>query len=195
MRDAFVMLAALGFGAGFSYMIYYSSVSYYTTWALVVHVMYFVAFVINSMWFGDNTAIARWGFAPGSCIAVSVAAAVVFIVASQWDDLFEEYCSDSDECYDLMLEFMITHYIPPIAYLLVYILNGTVVNVDSRKPVMHWAYHWLLLSQAALIPGNIYNSFFNINDVYGEGTKTLLILLYTIISVGWSLMWCVFYKD
>jgi hypothetical protein len=112
MKDAFVMLVALGFGAGFSYMICYSAVSYYTTWALGVHVVYFIAFVINSIWFGDNSTITRWGFAPGFCIAVSVAAAVVYIVTSQWDDLFDEYCSDSDECYDLMLEFMITHYTP-----------------------------------------------------------------------------------
>jgi len=195
MKDAFVLLVALGFGAGFSYMICYSKVSYYTTWALGVHVVYFFAFVINSMWFGDNCMLTRWGFAPGFCIAVSVAAAVVYLVTSQWNDLFDEYCNDSDECYDLMLEFMITHYTPPIAYLLVYLLNGTLVNADTRKPVLHWAYHCLLLSQAALIPGNIYASFYNMNIVYGEGTKNLGMLLYALISVGWSLVWCVFFKD
>jgi len=160
-----------------------------------VHVVYFIVFVINSIWFGDNNTIARWGFAPGLCIAVSVAVAVVWLVSSQWDAMFEELCSESDECYDLMIEFVITHYIPPLAYLLVYSLGGTVVDFSTRKPVLHWAYHWLLLSQAALIPGNIYVSFYNLNIVYGEGTKNLGMLFYALISTGWCLVWCVFFKD
>jgi len=93
------------------------------------------------------------------------------------------------------LEFMITHYTPPFAYLLVYLLSGTLVDISARKPVLHWAYHWLLLSQSALIPGNIYASFYNMNIVYGEGTKNLGMMLYGFISIAWSLVWCVFFND
>jgi hypothetical protein len=195
MKDAFVLLVALGFGAGFSYMICYSSVAYYTTWALGVHVLYFITFVITTCWNGENSSMTRWGFAPGFCISVSVAAAVVYLITSQWDDLFNEYCKDSDECYDLMLEFMITHYTPPFAYLLLYLLDGTLVSATNRNVELHWAYHWALLSQASLIPGNIYASFYNMNVVYGEGTKNLGMLLYGILTICWSLVWCIFFKD
>ena len=94
-----------------------------------------------------------------------------------------------------MLEFMITHYTPPFAYLLLYLLDGTLVSATNRKVELHWAYHWALLSQASLIPGNIYASFFNMNVVYGEGTKSLGMLLYGMLSICWSLVWCIFFKD
>ena len=195
MKDAFVLLVALCFASGYAYMMCYSKINYYTTWALGVHIVYFVAFIINTIWFGDNNAIARWGFAPGLCIAVSVAVTVMFIITSQWDVMFDEYCSESDECYDLMLEFMITHYTPPFGYFLVYLADGTITGTVSRKPEFHWLYHWLLLSQASLIPGNIYASFYNMNIIYGEGTKNLGMVLYGLISTCWALVWCSFFKD
>ena len=195
MKDAFVMLVAIAFASGYTYMICNSKISYYTTWALGVHVVFFIAFVINILWFGDNKALTRWGFAPGLCVAISVAVAVVYIITSQWDDLFDEFCIESDACYDLMLEFMITHYTPPFGYFLVYLTDGSGANAEFRKPELHWLYHWLLLSQASLIPGNIYASFYNMNIIYGEGTKNLGMVLYGLISTCWAFVWCIFFKD
>jgi hypothetical protein len=195
MRDAFVMLFALGFGAAFAYMMCYSSARYYTTWALGVHVVYFVAFAVNTIWIGDNVTITRWGFAPGFCVAVSVALAVVYLIASQWDSYFDEYCKESDECYDLMMEFIMTHYTPPFAYLLMYLLDGTIIASGKRTPELHWAYHWCLLTQLSLVPGNVYAAFYNMNIVYGEGTKNPGMALYGFLSIVWSLLWCLVFKD
>jgi hypothetical protein len=195
MKDAFVMFVALGFSAGFSFMIVYSSIEYYTTWALAVHILYFMSFVGNHIWYGDNSTITRWGFAPGFCISVTVAAAVIYLITSKWSELFNEYCAESETCYNLMLEFMITHYTPPFAYLFVYLLDGTVLSDSRKRPVLLWWYQWILLVQASLVPACVYAALFDMEAVYGQGTKHTGMLLYAAITVVWSLVWCTCFKD
>ena len=193
MKDAFVMLVALAFAAGFVFLICHSGAQYFTTWALALHVTYFLACVVDNAWFVENGSLARWGFAPGFCVAITVAAGVAFIMTSQWEATYERYCNDSQACYDLMLEFFIAHYTPPFAYLFIFVLGGAVIKPGPI--VLPWWYHWMLLWQLSLFPACIWATFFDMNVVYGEGTKPIGMPLFGTIAAIWSLMWCLCLKD
>jgi hypothetical protein len=195
MKDAVLMFVSLGFAAGFAYLACFSAMKYYTTWALAAHSVYFAAFVLSNVLFGGDSVVVRWGFAPGLCIAITVAVVVIYLLASQWDEMFEEYCLDSKQCYDLIIEFMLGHYVPPVAYLLVFVLDGTRQHVvDRQKTEMLWWYRWGLLSQMSLLPALVYATHYDMNAVYGEGTKLSGIFMYGAISGVWALGWSIYFK-
>jgi hypothetical protein len=98
MKDAFLMLVVVGFAGGFAYLTVYSAMEYYTTWALATHSAYFAAFVLGNLFFGGDTAAVRLGFAPGLCIAIAVAVVVIYLLALQWDEMFDDYCQHSTQC-------------------------------------------------------------------------------------------------
>ena len=196
MKDAFLMLVAVRFAGGFAYLTVYSAMEYYTTWALTIHSSYFAAFVLGNLFFGGDTAAVRLGFAPGLCIAIAVAVVVIYLLALQWDEMFDDYCRDSTQCYDLMIEFMLTHYVPPFAYLMVFVLDSGRQPPGGRRstPEAQWWYRWVLLSQMSLWPAMVYSTHYDMNTVYGEGTKTAGMLMYGAISIVWAFGWSVYFK-
>jgi hypothetical protein len=115
----------------------YADESYFTTWALLLHAMYFLAsgvVAIGGTEILDSIVregqFARWIFAPCLVISLAVATTVLYILYAAWGATWDEYCEDQAlACRDLIMVFVVTHYFPPVALLLA---NVTDRNITAR---------------------------------------------------------------
>ena len=95
-----------------------------------------------------------------------------------------------------MIEFMLTHYVPPFAYLMVFVLDRGRKSPGARRstPEAPWWYRWVLLSQMSLWPAMVYSTHYDMKTVYGEGTKMAGMLIYGAISIVWAFGWSAYFK-
>lgn len=200
-KNFLVAAVSLIFAACFGFGVLMSNVQYFTTWALMIHTIVLIGYAIIHLLMMVSASsdtkrvvyatITQWAFAPALCIALSVAVTVIYLLYDAFGaEIFEQYCRVSTECRDLMIEFIIAHYMPVVSYLIICIMDITSIQTAiSRDLQMRWWYYGILLFQTSLLPVSLYSCFFTVDTVYGEGTQTVSLALLVSSSFVASLMW------
>jgi hypothetical protein len=179
--------------------------TYFTTWALCLYAIYFLtsATVSVASFTGHNGAqlmisdgrFARWVFAPCLVVSIAVAVTVIYILWDTWSIQFDEYCSPEKKntCRDLMLSFIVVHYLPPVALLMASVTDDKLlvspVRNEREKLKEEIVRYILILYQVSLVPMLVYSVFNDAKQVYGiDGTGSLLIFLCTsaVITTAWG---------
>lgn len=177
---------------------------YFTTWALFAYGTYFFtaavirvfltanlksAFVDKITSFVVNGQFARWVFAPSLVVSLSVAVTVLYILYASWGQAWEMYCEGRAlTCRDLILEFVVAHYLPPVALLLAGImdkdllLNPVRQKRGDRHPPRECftgdnkTRYSAILFQVSCIPTSIYSLFYNPEVVYGANDLIMTVV-------------------
>jgi hypothetical protein len=208
--------ALFSFTAGslFTFTVTLSQIYYFTTWALIMHAFFF--FTVGSidlirLWdlhsvffskFQKNTFLLRWIFAPLLATAVSVAVTVTCLLYFSWVTMYAEYCTQSIPCRNLLFEFIVAHYIPVMAYSVMYMLNDDLISSSRRIMKIHqsvlsgWSdkcknnlRYWLLLCQLSMIPVFVYSTVYDLDGVYGNGSLKVGSLVYGLTLGIWTIIW------
>lgn len=167
-----------------------SDFKFFSTWALLIHSIIFLMYATYEVFYASlalGNAFVELSMPVGSGISVSVATSVTFVLSDNWHDMYDLYCQDSDSCLDFTLRFILSHYLPPISYFITYILNR---DHESKKQKMHFSpLRWNILFQAILVPSGLYSSTFDIDEIYGTGSKIKSVFIYWSFALIFSLFW------
>jgi hypothetical protein len=187
---------------------------YYTTWALLFHAVYFMAAMVvriasrsgisafeSSKAFVADGRFARWVFAPCLVTSVSVSTTVLYLMRGAWDMTWDAYCEGQKyACRDLITEFVLTHYFPPIILLLASATDDMLVSKalrvdhsfstsDEARRIGRYA---LILIQLVIVPTFVYSSFYDPKAVYGSdnsvSTTGIYLVTNVLVSVAWASM-------
>lgn len=176
---------------------------YFTTWALFIYASYFAASTIVSLleyykvdavcrfvWDGH---FARWVFAPCLVISTSVSITVLYMLYDAWQDVYDVHCENqSSKCRDLIIEFVLTHYFPPVILFLSSVTDEKLITHPTTKKrdrnVHETIGHIIVLFQMSLIPNFIYGSFYDPKNVYGTSELSTY-LIYGCSTLLMSTVW------
>ena len=178
---------------------------YYTTWALFLYAGYFLASTVVGVLeclsvrsvkvFVSTGHFARWVFAPCLVVSVSVAVTVLYMLFDAWSRTWDLHCDGrSSECRDLILSFVVSHYLPPVALLLSSVTDDTLIlRPTTQKPTSRDSWrtlaHVVVLYQISMIPNMLYGTFYDPKNVYGtarESTYTLYAATGLVVSFVWG---------
>ena len=198
VKGALRFALAITFAVGFAYAASVSSVEYFTTWALLLHAVYFFAYAFSDFIVVEHKTrdfmLFRAGLPIGSGVAISVAVSVTYLLAINWEEMYDEYCQEAQPCLDLSLEFVAAHFVPPLAYFIAFVLRTRQSPAQGRyqgeEPLvepLRWWVCWNLMFQAILVPTLVYTQLFDIDETYGVGSKLGSVLIYWASALTWSL--------
>lgn len=178
---------------------------YFTTWALFIYAGYFLTSAIMGFLeyvgfrcvknFVSNGQFARWIFAPCLIVSVSVAVTVLFMLFESWSRAWNLHCEGkSAECRDLILSFVVSHYLPPVALLLSsvtddkLILHPTTQKKEKERNSWRTLGYVVILYQLAMIPNMLYGTFYDPKNVYGT-SRSSTYSLYAATGLAMSFTW------
>jgi preprotein translocase subunit Sec61beta len=177
----------------------------FTGWALLLYGIFFLASAAlhSAAFVGSNQIISyltdgqfsRWALAPCVVISISVAVSVLYILWQAFEDTWNNNCLQSKfKCRDIMLQFIVVHYFPPVALLVASIMLPRFRSQASAKearPLRASLRYGTLLLQVASVPILLYGTFYDASDVYGVDEITTA-TLYSVVSVTTSAAWAFF---
>lgn len=176
---------------------------YFTTWALFIYAAYFLTSAVVGILeytgvrrvrdFVEAGHFARWVFAPCLIVSISVAVTVLFMLFESWSRTWTIHCDGkSAECRDLVLSFVVSHYLPPVALLLSSVTDDKLIlrPTTQKRERSSWMTvgHAVVLYQLAMAPNLLYGSFFDPKNVYGTA-RTSTYSLYAATGLVVSFVW------
>lgn len=176
---------------------------YFTTWALFLYAGYFLASAVVGVLeyldvrpvknFVSSGHFARWVFAPCLVVSVSVAVTVLYMLFEAWSQTWDAHCDGKrSECRDLILSFVVTHYLPPVALLLSSVTDDKLIlrpTAQKRgRESSTTLTHVVILYQISMIPNLVYGTFYDPKSVYGTAQASTY-SLYAVTGFVVTFVW------